>query len=122
MPISGSETSNQSGELFSDFVQSFQPSFVMFHFELVMRATRPINTIVLPNLGDFPSKCHETFDDIWFVHSHGFTISWQSKSKDARSGSTKAGAKAKRGNNAPDIDETARRTAARVLGPRLSNY
>ena len=64
MPNSGSELSNQSRKLFSDFVQSFQPFFVMFHFELAMRATRPINAIVLSNLGDFSSKRNETFDDV----------------------------------------------------------
>jgi hypothetical protein len=63
-PISGSELSNQSRKLFSDFAQSFQPSFVIFHFELAMRATSPINAIVLSNLGDFSSKRNETFDDV----------------------------------------------------------
>jgi hypothetical protein len=53
-----------------------------------MRATRPINAIVLPNLGDFPSKRNETFDDAWLIHSHSLTTSWQSKSKDTRSAST----------------------------------
>jgi hypothetical protein len=64
MPISGSELSNQSRKLFSDFVQSFQPSFVIFHFELAMRATSPIKAILLSNLGDFSSKRNETFDDV----------------------------------------------------------
>jgi hypothetical protein len=100
MPISGSELSNQSRKLFSDFVQSFQPSFIMFHFELTMRATSPINAIVFSNLGDFSSKRNETFDDVWFVHSRTFTTSWQSKSKDTLTGSTKEATKGKRGNNA----------------------
>jgi len=64
MPISGSELPSQSRKLFSDFVQSFQPSFVIFHFEPAMRATCPINAIVLSNLGDFSSKRNETFDDV----------------------------------------------------------
>jgi hypothetical protein len=89
MPISGSELSNQSRKLFSDFVQSFQPFFVIFHFELAVRATSPINAIVLSNLGDFSSERNETFDDVWFVHTRTFTTSWQSRSKDTRTGSTK---------------------------------
>ena len=64
MRISGSELPSQSRKLFSDFVQPFQPSFVIFHFELAMRATSPIKAIVLSNLGDFSSKRNETFDDV----------------------------------------------------------
>jgi hypothetical protein len=51
MRILGSELPNQSRKLFSDFVQSFQSFFVIFHFELAMRATSPINAILLSNLG-----------------------------------------------------------------------
>ena len=65
----------------------------MLHFDLAMRATSPINAIALSNFGDFSSKRIETFDDVWFVHSRTFTTSWQSKSKDTRTGSIKEGTK-----------------------------
>ena len=93
MLISGRELSDQSRKLLSDFVQSFQSSFVIFHVQLAMRATRPINPIVLSNLGDFSSKPNETFDDVLsYIAVHLLPLG-RDKSKDTRTGSTKRGDK-----------------------------
>ncbi len=122
MRISGSELPSQSRKLFSDFVQSFQPSFVIFHFELVMRATRPINAIVLSNLGDFSSKrMRRSMMSDSFIAVHLLPFG-RVRVRTRAPVQQKRGQRSNERTTGPEIDETVRRNSGTVLRPRLSNY